>query len=196
MVATGMRLLVCLMLFGAWRAVSAAPILDTTPAAASEGEYYRLVKIPIPEGIVLEAGAMDWMPDGRLAVSTRRGEIYLVENVLHEPASGVQFKRFASGMHEVLGLAYRDGSLYAAQRGELTRLTDTDGDGRADTFETVADGWDISGDYHEYTFGSHFDPHGDLWLTLCLTGSFSSPVKYRGWCLRYTKDGKLVPTAH
>jgi glucose/arabinose dehydrogenase len=188
-----LRLLVLALACLRCTVAAAAPLLEAPPANAEEQEYYRIVTIPIPKDIVLEAGAMEWLPNGRLAVATRRGEIYLVENVLSDPPKDVRFSRFASGLHEILGLAQKDGVLYAAQRGELTRVADTNHDGVADSFETVADGWGITGDYHEYTFGSHFDRNGDLWLTLCLTGSFSSPVKYRGWCLRYTADGKLVP---
>ena len=113
---------------------------------------------------------------------------------LQKDASKIESKMFAQGLHEVLGLAYRDGSLYATQRGEVTRLTDVNKDGTADLFETVTDGWGIDGDYHEYAFGSKFDKEGNLWVTLCLTGSFSSKNKYRGWCLRVTPDGKVIPT--
>ena len=42
------------------------------------------------------------------------------------------------GLHETLGLSWRDGWLYATQRPEVTRMKDRDGDGRADVFETVA----------------------------------------------------------
>ena len=35
--------------------------------------------------------------------------------------------------------------IYTAQRGELTRMKDSDGDGSADTYETVCDAGDISG---------------------------------------------------
>ena len=45
-----------------------------------------------------------------------------------------------------LGLAYRDGWLYCSQRGEVTRMRDTDGDGRADEFRTYADAWGLSGE--------------------------------------------------
>ncbi len=68
-------------------------------------------------------------------------------------------------------------------------------DGRADIFETVSDGWGIKGDYHEYTFGSQFDKEGNLWCALCLTGSFTAEALYRGWILRVSHDGKLIPTA-
>jgi glucose/arabinose dehydrogenase len=158
-----------------------------------EEDYYRIVKLPIPEGVVLEVGGLVMRTDGTLAVSSRRGDIYVVHNPLGDPAE-MRFELFASGLHEVLGLAERDGWLYATQRGEVSRLRDTNRDGRADQIETVADGWGLSGDYHEYAFGSPFDRDGNLWVALCLTGSFSSEVLYRGWAVRVTPDGKVLPT--
>ncbi len=89
---------------------------------------------------------------------------------------------------------HRDGWLYATQRGELTRVKDTNSDYKADVFETVSDAWDIGGDYHEYAFGSKFDRDGNLWVALCLTGSFTSDYKFRGWALRITPDGNALPT--
>jgi hypothetical protein len=43
-----------------------------------ESDYYQIAKVPIPEGVILEVGGMCSMPDGSIAVSTRRGEIYVV----------------------------------------------------------------------------------------------------------------------
>src|SRR5690606_21990027 len=76
----------------------------------------------------------------------------------------------------------------------VTRIKDANEDGTADTYETVYDGWGLSGDYHEYAFSSKFDAKGQLWVTLCLTGSFNSNVLFRGWCLRISPDGEAVPT--
>ncbi len=161
----------------------------------TEDDYYKLLQYKIPDGVVLEAGAIEFMPDGKMAVSSRRGEIWMVENPLaKDPATESKFTRFAHGLHEVLGLAYKDGWIYATQRGEVTRIKDTDGDGKADVFETYNDGWSIGGDYHEYAFGSRFDKQGNMWVVLCLTGSFTSDHPFRGWCVRLTPDGKMVPT--
>ena len=162
--------------------------------APREDDYYRLIKFPIPEGVVLEGGGLELMPDRKLAISSRRGDIYLVDHAFDDDPEKVVFQRFAGGLHEVLGLAQRDGWLYATQRCEVSRLKDEDGDGRADLIESVADGWGINGDYHEYAFGSKFDRDGNIWVVLCLTGSFSSNNPYRGWCLRVTPDGKVIPT--
>src|SRR5262249_22516857 len=78
----------------------------------AEDEYYRLLRFPMSEQIVLEAGALEFLPDGKLAVATRRGSIYFVDKPLADPPDQATFSLFASGLHEILGLAYRDGWLY------------------------------------------------------------------------------------
>src|SRR6187397_1425803 len=108
-----------------------------SPLSVSESEYYRMSTIPVPEGIVLEVGGLETLPDGRLAVATRRGDVWIIENPGSLNGGRPSFTRFAQGMHEALGLSYRDGALYTTQRSELTRLRDVDGDGRADRYETV-----------------------------------------------------------
>lgn len=159
-----------------------------------ESDFYRMVQFEIPKDVNLEAGAIDVMPDGNLAVSTRRGDVYVVHNAFSDDPAGVQFQLYAEGLHEVLGLSFKDGWLYATQRCEVTRVRDTDGDGLADEFQTFNDDWGINGDYHEYAFGSPFDKDGNMWVVLCLTGSFNSSSKYRGWCLRVDSEGNSIPT--
>lgn len=160
----------------------------------TEDDYYKITTFPIPEGIVLEAGAIETLPEGRLAVATRRGEIYIVTGTYSQDSADVRYTLFAQGLHEILGLTYRDGWLYVTQRCDVSRLKDSDGDGRADQFEVINADWGITGDYHEYAFGSKFDADGNIWVTLCLTGSFNSDAPYRGWCLRITPDGRMIPT--
>jgi hypothetical protein len=162
--------------------------------APAEDDYYKLLRYEIPKGEVLEAGAIEALPGDKIAVGTRRGEIWIIENGLTDDPKDAKFTRFAHGLHEVLGLAYKDGWLYVTQRCDLSRLKDTDGDGKADVFEVVSDAWEIIGDYHEYAFGSRFDKGGNIWVTLCLTGSFTSNDKFRGWGGKITPAGKFIPT--
>lgn len=165
-------------------------------ADPTEADYYRITTFETPRETALEVGAIDLMPDGRLALGTRRGEIWIVDGAGGSNPSAIRYELFASGLHEVLGIAWnpKDRCLYATTRYEVTRLKDVDGDGRADVFDNVNDDWGVSGDYHEYAIGSQFDKNGDLWVTLCLTGSFSSEVPFRGWALRIQPDGTMVPT--
>jgi hypothetical protein len=166
----------------------------TSAKFPTEDDYYKLLRYEVPKGEVLEAGAIEALPGGTVAVGTRRGEIWVIDNGLTPDPKAAKFTRFASGLHEVLGLAYKDGWLYVTQRPEVSRIKDTDGDGKADVFETVSDRWEITGDYHEYAFGSRFDKDGNIWVTLCLTGSFTSNDKFRGWAGKITPQGKFIPT--
>jgi len=111
----------------------------------TENDYYRIAKIAIPEGIILEAGGMATMSNGNVVVSSRRGDVYIVESPY---SSKPYFRKFATGLHEILGLAIKDDIIYCAQRGELTRLMDKNNDGKADKYETDYC-WPISGHYHE-----------------------------------------------
>ncbi|MFT2008180.1 c-type cytochrome [Pontibacter sp. 13R65] len=161
-----------------------------------EEDFYKIMKISAPEGTLLEVGGLAVLPNGDLGVSTRRGDIFIVEN----PTSArPHFRKFASGLHEVLGLAYKDGSLYCAQRGELTKLTDTDHDGKADLFETIY-AWPLSGNYHEYSFGPKLAPDGAFYVSTNLGFGSNwwhaiSMVPWRGWLLKITEDGKMEPWA-
>jgi cytochrome c551/c552 len=136
------------------------------------------------------------MPDGNLAIATRRGDVYIVEN----PTSPKPyFRKFASGLHELLGIAYKNGSLYVAQRGELTRLQDANMDGKADIFETIY-AWPLSGNYHEYSYGPKIAPDGSFYVTLNLGfgdvwWSGTSFVPWRGWALHIFEDGRMEPWA-
>lgn len=171
---------------------------QTEPKAisAKEQDYYTIVDIPVPDGIELEVGGLALTPDGSLGVATRRGEIWLIENPYMTGTRIPQFNKFASGLHEPLGLAYHNGSFYTSQRSELTKLTDRNGNQKADAYETVVS-WPLSGNYHEYSYGPLFTPEGDMLITLNLgwIGHGSSMAKWRGWMMKVTQEGKMTPIA-
>ena len=165
---------------------------------ARENKYWKRIPLEVPADIVLETSGILPLPGQRLLVTTRRGEVYFIDGAFAaEPK--LTFSLFASGLHEPLGIiaapAPRKG-YYVAQRAELTRLEDTDGDGRADVFETVAK-IPISGSYHEYAFGPVLAPNGHLRVTLNVAfgGATQAPVPWRGWMMEITPDGQMTPIA-
>jgi cytochrome c551/c552 len=174
-----------------------AQTINRTP---QEDDYYKIITVPTPEGILLEVGGVATLPDGRIALSTRRGDVWIVENPYMENGSSPQFKLFASGLHEALGLAYYDGFLYAAQRGELTKLIDRNGDDKADVYETVYS-WPLSGHYHEYSFGPKIAPDGSFFVTGNVAFGNEewwrgeSRVPWRGWTMKIHPDGTMEPWA-
>lgn len=165
-----------------------------------EEDYYKIITVPAPEGVLLEVGGITTLPDGRIMLCTRRGDVWLIENASMENDSKPVYKLFASGLHEPLGLAYKDNSIYIAQRGELTKLTDKDGDDVADSYQTVY-AWPISGHYHEYSFGPKIAPDGSMFVSCNVAFGDEewwrgeSRVPWRGWTIRITPDGKMEPWA-
>lgn len=168
-------------------------------ATAVEDRYYRLTDIASPENAFIEGGGLGFLPDGRLAVSTRRGFVYLVDGATAPDPSHAQFTRIVSGLHEALGLhVAADGVTHVAERGGVTRLVDRDGDGEIDTFRNVCSDWGLSGDYHEYTLDLERDTLGNFYTSLSLPGQHSRKTEdptalWRGWIVQITPDGTLVP---
>lgn len=162
-----------------------------------EEDFFKILKVPAPEGTLLEVGGLTMLPNGNLGVATRRGDVFIVEN---PTAARPYFRKFASGLHEILGLAYHEGSLYMVQRGELTKLTDLNSDGKADWYETIAS-WPLSAHYHEYSFGPKITPDGAFIVTANVAFGDQewwrgeSRVPYRGWTLKIHPDGRIEPWA-
>lgn len=164
---------------------------------AAEAVHYRLVTLPVPQDIVLEVGGLAFRPDGKLLACTRRGDVWLIAHPDAEDPSRSTYHRFASGLHEPLGLHVEGKAVYVVQRPELTKLVDTDGDDVADEYTTVCDRWGVSGDYHEFAFGPARDARGNFFVTLNVGfgGGHQAKAPWRGWCVRVTPQGELIPIA-
>ncbi|MDO6810693.1 sulfocyanin-like copper-binding protein [Zobellia galactanivorans] len=180
-------------LFFIFLVVTAQLGIAQSDMAKKEAQFYSIVDVPIPQDVVLEVGGMTLTDDDKLGVSTRRGEVWVIDKPYSKSPS---YTRFASGMHEVLGLNYKDNSFYLAQRGELTKLEDKDNDGEADVYKTIYT-WPLSGNYHDYSYGPKFMDNGDMLVTLNLSwiGHGASLVKWRGWMLKITPEGEMTPIA-
>ena len=163
---------------------------------ARENGFWKRTIIPVPEGIVLEVSGILPIEGRRLLVTTRRGEVWLVEGA-YDAEPKPRYTLFASGLHEPLGITVAaKGGYYVAQRQEVTRLEDTNGDGRADVLETLSK-LPIAGSYHEYAFGPIIAPNGNLRVALNVAfgSATQAPSPWRGWMLEITPAGRTIPIA-
>src|SRR6478609_8420692 len=133
-----MRLLAFSLVLAVATGVTFTPAADDLPpprgvkskapaprGAAVESTYYSVSTIPLPPDCVLEVGGLAFRPDGKLLACTRRGEVWLIDNPTSDSLSEVKFTKFASGLHEALGLSVQDNNtVFVVQRPELTRLVD------------------------------------------------------------------------
>lgn len=175
------------------------------------GGKYKVEDILMPAGVPPEIGGLA-IKSNTLYVALRRGDI-IYSKINKDPAA-FEWKRFASGFHNPCGMEFDgQGRLLVSQMGELTRLTDVDGDGKADLHEALAH-WGLSGNYHE-TVEMCPDGNGGFYLAIgtashngptfkWVKGEYSkigrrgrnfSSVQWRGWVMHYTKEGELKPYA-
>ena len=173
---------------------------------------YQVEDIILPEGLGGQVGALDFLPDGRLAACFSSGEV-----MFYDPDAET-WQLYAQGLHDPLGmLAISSDTILVMQRPELTRIIDQNKDGRADLYQTMTDAYGLSGNYHEFAYGPVKDAKGNLYIALNaaspnggvmdeVRGSYShltdphpkqmfSAVPYRGWVMQYTPQGQLLPYA-
>jgi len=192
-------------------ALLALVCLAGVPAARAG---YRLETLARPAEMRGGIVGLGFSPTGTLVVTTRYGEVWM-----RSPAGA--WRLFARGLNEPLGLvAESDQVVWVAHRPELLRCADTDGDGRAETFDALGGEWGVSNNYHEFFFGLRRDAAGNFYgvvgltslgdkLTLSQaevrgqlnttpileTAGHIADLPYRGWAVKIAPDGKLTPLA-
>lgn len=124
---------------------------------------------PRPKDFDPRVGGMDFYPDGRMLICTwdPDGAVYEVSNTETGDPSKVKVKRIAAGLAEPLGIKIIGKDIYVFQKQELTRLRDTDGDGIIDEYYALANGFGVTENFHEFSFGLVEDK-GYLYGTLAI----------------------------
>ncbi|MFT7619231.1 MAG: glucose/arabinose dehydrogenase [Planctomycetota bacterium] len=176
------------------------PFLQSQNTQVDQDDRYALSEIAGPKDQLLEVGGIAFLPSGEMVVSTRRGQVWITTDPTKNDGK-VEFHLFAEGLQDCLGLNTLGEEILVVQRGELSRLVDSDGDRTADIIETVTNAWGVSGNYHEYAFGLPRDRKGNHYVSLNV--AFMSPkwwlgtssVPYRGWVLKVQPDGTTTPFA-
>lgn len=156
------------------------------PSSASTPSF-RAEAFPLPKEANLLITGMDFLPNGDLIVCTWPGEVWVIEGAQGAPAAA-KYRRFARGLAEPMGVAVRDGKIYVGTKQALYRLTDTDGNGEADLFECLNQGWGYTGSYNAFAYGPVFDKAGNFILANAGHGG-RWDAAYMGWGIRISPDG-------
>lgn len=179
------------------------------PTSTYIPDGYSIVTVPTPEGAVFAATGLDVNAAGDIAVATRFGEVWVLPaDKADDDIAADDWQLFAEGLSEPTGLLYDlDGTILVAQKPELTRLVDANGDGGADEYIAFAAGWEFHDNYHEYNFGPVRDAQGNFYGTL--NTSHNDPEGFsknnngmrsggglRGWAYKVAPDGTFSPFAY
>jgi len=127
---------------------------------------------------------VDFLPDGRVAICTAHGDVWTAK----EAGDKVEWKRFATGLYQPLGLKVVDGKVVVTERGQLTRLHDNNSDGEADFYECLNNDWHTGGGEHSYDTCLETDREGNFFFFK--TGDDHTPTG--GCLLKVSKDGSKM----
>jgi hypothetical protein len=205
-------------LFSVLYAVAATGIAagaETDTAAQAEQAYqpttipagYQVVTIQTPvengQPVQFGVGGIDFTKDGTAVIAGRTAGIWRFK--------AGKWSRFAEGLHDPQGIRVMtpDGSaVVVAQKPELTLVRDTDGDGRADLYQTICDRWRSGGNYCEYVHGPVIDSEGNYYVSINLSdaardaacdkgggAAMGTSLGYDGWTAKITRQGEFIPFA-
>ena len=177
-----------------------APLVKTPasaklPAGYSIENYYP-PKDNFGRDQLFEALGLALAKDGTVVVATRNAGIWRLVNG--------EWRKFAEGLFDSLGVVVEDGKglvVVAGQKAELTRISDTNGDGVADKYETLFDAHSYHGNYHSYMHGPVRGKDGAYYFALNLVhdgniaymaggNTMGTYGGFNGWAIRVEPSGK------
>lgn len=143
------------------------PQIMETKGVRGAGGTYAVDTVALPDRTpwhsVFHIGDHDFFPDGRAALCTIEGEVWLAGG-LDDSLEKVTWKRFAAGLHQPLGLKISGGQVYVMGRDQITRLQDANGDGEADRYECFSNAYQCSAAGHDFATGLQQDREGRFYL--------------------------------
>jgi len=128
----------------------------------------------------------DFFRDGEMAVCSISGDVWVVSGI-DEKLESLKWRRFATGLHQPLGLRIVDDEVYVLGRDQITRLHDLNGDGEADFYECFNNGCKVTTNGHSYATNLETDPEGNFYYTKC-----ADDTPFGGTVVKVSKDGKYA----
>ncbi len=157
-----------------------------------------------PHGALFFVTAHDFFSDGTAAIATMTGEVWLVKGI-DEKLENLRWKRFATGLHQPLGMKIVKDKLYVLGRDQITCLHDLNGDDEADFYECVTNAMQTSPGGHDFIVGLETDKEGRWYFAsgnqgVCrITGRDKLEVLATGFRnpdgLGISPDGRFVTTS-
>ncbi|HJS07291.1 MAG TPA: DUF6797 domain-containing protein, partial [Pirellulales bacterium] len=148
------------------------------------GSPYAVDTIPLPTDnpwkALLFIGDHDFLSDSSAMVCTMTGDVWHVTG-LDATLEKVRWRRFASGLHQALGLVVHQDHVYVLGRDQITRLHDLNRDGEADFYECVSNAYITSPSGHDYIAGLARDAEGRFYTASSKQG-----------LIRISADGRNV----
>ncbi len=116
-----------------------------------------------PWKALLFCGGHAFLPDGSAVVCTMQGDVWRVRDFRY-PSRKAKWRRFASGLHDALGIVADKEGIFVLGRDQITRLHDLNNDGEADFYECFSNAFETSAAGHDFICGLERDSGGNFYL--------------------------------
>ncbi len=130
----------------------------------------------------------DFFADGRAAVCTAQGEVWVVSDI-DDKLDKLSWRRFASGLFQPLGLRIVRGDIYVMGRDQITRLRDLNGDGEADLYENFNNDTILSTNAADYNLDLQTDSVGSFYFGKATPWLPDITTPHQGVLFKVSPDG-------
>jgi hypothetical protein len=147
--------------------------------------------VPNPWGTRTFFGGFDFFPDGRAALCTFHGDVWIVSGI-DDTLQNLSWRRYASGLFQALGVKVVDGKVYVTGRDQITRLHDLNKDGEADYYENFNNDTVVTANYHEFCLDLQTDRAGNFYYGKGAPWPPNVNSPHQGTLLKVSKDGSKL----
>ncbi len=182
------------------------PQTATAPAKlehlSQNGLIFDLIAVPEvnPWNRRVRPADLAFLSDDRAAVVTFDGDVWLVSGFADLQLARLEWRRFASGLHEPLAITAPGGVIQVATKNGIIRLHDRDTNGEADGFENFNDQVIQSQTTRSFPLDMAVAPDGSTFVTqggiVTQSGlpSGGTGTAHTGAFLRAARDGRALET--
>jgi glucose/arabinose dehydrogenase len=170
------------------------PVVTHGVQATNDGPYVvDALTEPVPNqwGTRTFFGGFDFFPDGRAAICTFHGDVWIVSGI-NESLEKLTWRRYASGLFQPLGVKVVDGKVYVTGRDQITRLHDLNSDGEADFYENFNNDTVVTVNYHEFCLDLQTDHEGNFYFAKGAPWPPNVNSPHQGTLLKVSKDGSRM----
>ncbi|WP_342804865.1 family 16 glycoside hydrolase [Alteromonas sp. M12] len=177
---------------------------DAFSESASLPAGYRLENSLAPNDkfgrqVLFEPLGIAFTEQGSAYVSTRTSGVWKITDN--------NWQQFAEGIFDSLGVVVdSENTIVVGEKSGLTRLSDVNDDGWAESRVNLSDSFTFSSNYHEYLHGPIKTSANEYFYTLNLGHGLSGSYRaegtmgtgggYRGWAMKVDANGNTIPYAN
>ncbi|MDP1562728.1 MAG: LamG-like jellyroll fold domain-containing protein [Pirellulaceae bacterium] len=132
---------------------------------------------------------LDFYPDGRIAVCTWDGDVWIATPRAEGEQDFLDWRRIASGLFQPLGLKIVNNKIHLICRDQLTVLHDLNADGEIDFYECLNNDHQVTEHFHEFAMGLQTDSEGNFYYAKSGCHGKAAVVPHHGTLLKITADG-------